>query len=220
MAIVIVQAGGDIAVDQIVHTTFYTWTQGQYGLFGISHRINTVSFGMNCGDYAEAMQTLFQPLFQPLIANPVKLLGARVGIQLPVNNYAAGVATSTSVGSGGANQVVLQQSGLVSFRSAVRGPAGRGRAYIPFPSTQALTAITGQPEAAYVSDLQVLANDMSASQNITAPSAGLNANISPVIFHRDFNTSTDIVTGIASDRWATQRRRGDFGRQNPDVIPL
>ena len=49
---------------------------------------------------------------------------------------------------------------------------------------------------------------------LTAGSGGNTATLIPVIFHRGNGTTTDITLCKPRPLWATQRRRGDFGRIN------
>jgi len=48
----------------------------------------------------------------------------------------------------------------------------------------------------------------------TVAAGGNDATLLPVVFHRATNTGNDITSYLVRPVWATQRRRGAYGRQN------
>jgi hypothetical protein len=107
-----------------------------------------------------------------------------------------------------------QVSGIITKRSSFTGRANRGRIYFPFPATQSLDT-DETPKAAYVTLIQAYADNIGALHSVT--SAGGSANLTPIIVNRTLSHLVVWEDSLARKRWATQRRRGDFGRTN--VLP-
>lgn len=130
----------------------------------------------------------------------------------------AGPYFSTGVGfAGGLAGDVLptQTAGLITKRTAVPGRRGRGRAYIPFP-TESYNDANGLPTNAYMTPAGALA--FSISQSVLVGTLIDGNYLDPVILHRDTGGTSDILATLARQKWATQRRRGSYGR--PNVSPF
>lgn len=108
-----------------------------------------------------------------------------------------------------------QISGVISLKTTLAGPAGRGRAYIPFPSTGSHETDT-TPDPTYIANLNVIAAEMAGNILVTEGAGTLN--LRGVVFHRLAGTSTDVNDAVSRNRWGTQRRRGDFGQ--PNISPV
>ncbi len=106
-----------------------------------------------------------------------------------------------------------QVTGLISLYSNVPGPGGRGRVYPGFPSSSQ-TQDDGTPDPAYVANLDALALLLKAGVTITN-GAGGSADLEAGIYGRANDSFTPITTHLSRTRWATQRRRSDFGAANP-----
>jgi len=220
MAISKVQDGGSIVAGEIYLATFYSWVDGQLGLTGVHYSAGPViGVAPTYGDMAYQLQTVNDSLFQAVMAVAADILGCRVTQVRPVvtPHPLAGVATSTSSGSGANPVMPTQVSGIISVKGPFASRKGVGRNYVAFPSTVEQDA-DGTPTAAYVSQLQTLANSLYSSINITG--AGGSCLMDPVTWTRATATANVVSSNTAKKLWATQKRRGDFGRQNPAVIPL
>lgn len=104
-----------------------------------------------------------------------------------------------------------QVSGLISLRTDFSGRRFRGRAYIPFPP-ETLSEADATPTAFYLAGLADIAQAMVEPLGVT--DGGSTETWLPVIFHRDSGTTDFITSAMVHDAWATQRRRGSFGRPN------
>jgi hypothetical protein len=135
-------------------------------------------------------------------------------IPIPVN---ANAGPGTVAG----NTLPGQVSGLISWKSAFSGPGYRGRVYIPFPGASASDA-NGKMVAAYQALLGALAADFNAGGT-----AGVGGNTSQVklALRTCLNPSrppgtaptyqfNQVVSFVEPLAFATQRRRGQFGRIN------
>lgn len=220
MAVVTVQAGGAISDGDIIRNNWYTWANDQYGIMGLSYRCESLIGGPRLGDVAWWLQNNAQVSMQDVIGIPALLLGSRCTIQSPIGTENAGVATSTSIGGLGSTLLPTQTTGIISFKTDVRGPAGRGRMYTAFPGNSASNTTTGLPNDVFVDNLQALASFLGVSQIATSEDSARSVLIRPVVFHRDTDAFALITGATARDYWGTQKRRGDLGRPNPQAIPL
>jgi hypothetical protein len=123
---------------------------------------------------------------------------------------------NTGVCTGGAHPLPQQVSGLVSFYSNVAGGTGRGRQYIPFPAVTDVDNVAPErPTAIYVGNLNGWAGLMIGPRT-WGYNGGLDTcTVAGVIWSRKANTFRYMTVGLARTIWATQRRRGDYGRPNP-----
>ncbi len=135
----------------------------------------------------------------------------RVANQLPLPVEAI-VNTNAGAGTGGAVSLPRQTSGLIDFRTEVAGPGGRGRWFMPFPATGA-NELNGKPTAAYVASLSDFALALRGITEITGGGAAV-IPVEFVLWSRKFATMRTITGSFGSTRWATQRKRGSFGRPN------
>lgn len=124
--------------------------------------------------------------------------------------------TGAGAGTGGAVPMPKQTCGIIRFQTDRPGPSGRGRWYTAFPP-QAGDSGGGTVAAAYATLLQAIATPASAGYSISV--GGRTALIVRVLVHGKNKAGIypppDGVTATAIDPyWATQKRRGSFGRFN------
>lgn len=167
-------------------------------------------------DVATYMDGQLSPLYGALINNHATYNGVQLTKIFP-NPPAVPVSSTvgSGVGVGGADALPLQVAGLLSLKTGFSGRAYRGRLYIPFPSQSGCNTQGGQG-IGYQTAAVNLALAYTAAPTITVGASSLK--ISPVIWHRSTATRTLVTSVGASPRWATQRRRGDYGRPNSSPI--
>lgn len=158
---------------------------------------------------------LFTPYIN-MISDESSYRGITLAVLLPSPKAPVIRANNTLIGLNGGDALPKQVSGLISLRSELVGRSGRGRVYIPFP-TEALNDVTGTPSAAYLTALDAVALVLGTVQS-NDQGSGDTVEMTPSIFHRATGTSTLVNGYILRPFWATQRRRGDFGRIN--TIPF
>jgi hypothetical protein len=124
---------------------------------------------------------------------------------------------NTGVGTGGAIAMAKQSAGLINFQTAFIGKKNRGRQYAPFPSTTHDQG-NGVPTNAYMVLLANLAADLRPASYFVAL-GGRTGFMLPVIWNPKVPGYTaKILTDSEKQRWATQKRRGDYGRINVSPI--
>lgn len=106
-----------------------------------------------------------------------------------------------------------QASGIATLRSAFPGRSKRGRIYLPFPAEDDNSA-DGTPTTAYLVRMRLLLDVLATSFTVVLAGGIGNVDLVPIIYQRGTGAQTNIVAYLDRDRWATQRRRSDFGALN------
>ncbi len=176
-------------------------------------------------DVATTLDALIAAQMKGLICNISTYKGVQAQICSPVLPFRAtyvaqGAIGNAGAGTAGANGLPPQTSGLISFQSALANVQNRGRFYIPFPA-QLDDSGGGAPTGGYVARANALAVNVAAG--LAPTTGGRTATLVRVLVHRLNKAglaipATPVISSNASTLWATQRRRGDFGRQNVSPI--
>lgn len=165
---------------------------------------------------ASQLSTRFHNLFKALMHTSAEFRG--VGVKRISPGAPTAEATNAldrGPGTRTGDPLPPQISGLLSLRTALAGPRNRGRMYLPFPGETDSTS-AGRPSATYVAALSAVADNLVPAFNLIV---GLQiVELQSVIRRRTPFVITDVTNILTRDRWATQRRRGDFGAQN--VLPV
>ena len=165
-------------------------------------------------DFANQWDTVMNFWLKNCLAADCLYYGASVQRVLPLPRTPLAFTTA-SQGAGLDAGVSLpnQVTGLVTFLTGSAGRAYRGRNYMPFPS-----ASEEQPEVpkvAYVAAVQNYGNAVVNFHTVAGMGAAL---VQHVIRHRSGSAPTNTTAALARRKWATQRRRGDYGR--PNSVPF
>jgi hypothetical protein len=146
------------------------------------------------------------------IADLAEVVGCRAQIVLPLPLFTAIQTTGAPTpGLGGAVGSARQVAGLISWRTALAGPGGRGRTYLPFVSASDMTGI-GLPTPEYVARATAFGTAIGNFKSVT--SGGGTATVAVCIRNLKKGTQTVITEGVIQTKWATQKRRGSYGRPN------
>lgn len=131
--------------------------------------------------------------------------GAPTGVYTSILGNAAGQAPGEDL-----PQVV---SGIITKRTGLPGRRNRGRVYLPFP-TETDNAAAGVPSVAYRAKLSQWATLLLEPMTITT-FGGSSLVLTPGVHHRVGNTTTIVTGWTAQPKWASQHRRGGYGKLNP-----
>jgi len=167
---------------------------------------------------------IFAALYKPALTDGAEYIGSdiqniTVGPPYPLQS---GTSANQGNGTGGTLPMGAQVSGLISTRTAMSGPAFRGRSYIPFPSADSTDATAPAfPNAAYSAQLQLIANAALGTVGYTI--GGGTVSVTWVIYHYQPAAlralPTPITAAFPTGSYATQKRRGNYGRLNPSPVP-
>jgi hypothetical protein len=171
-------------------------------------------------DVAVQTDTTMGMLMPLILNNNATYRGTQVQIvSNPPLTIAAESVAGAGPGTGGATSLPKQICGLISVITPLSGVRYRGRLYLPFPST-AMDVGDGKPTASYQLNAVNVGDAFFLVRNVST--AGRTATWNQVILHKPGKSAVPPPTIISSfdisGAWATQRRRGDFGRLNESPI--
>lgn len=159
-----------------------------------------------------------------LLANTASFRGVGVrDISTLPKQAASYSASGAGVGSAGAVCLPRQTAGLISVYDGLAGKGHRGRFYVPFPSaTDNMT--DGVPTVGYLARLVTLAPTLFTLFVVVG--AGGSTSVTPGLVHRFVNKvklpnptiTFPLVAPVPRSVWATQRRRGSYGRPNKSPV--
>lgn len=157
----------------------------------------------------------FCSLVRDCMTSKASYLGASAQKIFPIKENEGLWNISSGPGTKGATPLPTQTSGLASLRSEVTGRGKRGRMYVPFPATDAIDAgaAVDYPNAAYQTAVEAYSAPVLTPQTVTDGGNGV-VLVCVILNRRLPGDSPPVISRRASSRWATQRRRGDFGPQN------
>lgn len=119
------------------------------------------------------------------------------------------------VGTSVGDVLPRQACGIATLYTIRPGRRYRGRIYLPFPG-EGDNSADGTPTSAYLARVRDLMDVLAGTVVFVLPGAIGNVTLKPSILHRSAGTVDDVTHYQERDRWATQRRRGDFGKLNAD----
>jgi hypothetical protein len=176
-------------------------------------------------DVATTLDSIVENEYKVLMTGIAEYRGVQAQILNTIPPYLAFYAeqfTIANAGAGTAGTVALpgQVCGIGSYQTLQAGRAFRGRVYIPFPDVADDNG-GGSPTNSYITRLNLLVSSLSVGLSVAV--AGRTATLVRVLLHRKNKagttpTPTPILSFETTQGWATQRRRGSFGRQNRSPI--
>lgn len=194
--------------------------------------VNTVYYictGPNTGgvtdlDASQSLQVQFNPLYIALLNNNAEWRGVQVQIVRTPTLLPAFDNSNPLIGTAGPIALPKQTASLVQYQSNFAGRKYRGRIYLPFPATADM-ALDGAPTAGYLTRLLAIKSALEGTFFFTDLTGTKFIAVQQVIPHflkkgqvGPAESPTPVTTWTISSRWATQRRRGAFGRQNLSPI--
>lgn len=188
---------------------------GQAGL-NLIHWVCTTNTGAGGTDtqFAISLDALLAPLLKPMMPSIATYYGVGVQQIWPLPLTALNIsAAHTGVGSGGLAPVPPQVSGIITMNTGLAGRANRGRVYVPFPAAAFVDGTLTTPTGAYQILLTAVFNALATPITITV--GGGTSVMTPGVYHRTTHAVSAFTTGRVNPKWATQRRRGNYGRANP-----
>jgi len=204
-----------IPIGGIVKVITYCTIPGQVSTNSHKWQLVSLSSGATfpSSPFILAMDSSLAGLYTGLISSNSEYYGSQLYLLNPIGlpPRPDHVNVNNNPGTGGAGLLPSQTSGLVSLYSSTLGKIGQGRTYIPFPPP-GLNNADGTPEATYVTDLNALGAFLFANNIVI--DGGVTATFRPCLYRGGTDTPRFLESAVAHDAWATQRRRGAFGRLN------
>lgn len=170
--------------------------------------------GVAVQDMADLLSGIASFAYRSWLHNSASYLGCTLQVINVVPPVTAPFVSTNGAGVGNALGDLLprQVAGLIHIKGAVPGKHGRGRAYIPFGSS-IYNGNDGKLSGAGLAALDAVRVFLAADR--TFVDGALSTTIRTRLRNRATNDLTIVEEMKRDDRWATQRRRGSFGRTNP-----
>lgn len=203
-----------LSVADVCKVQIYTFDTTQIGINTFWYKVLAVgAIPSTDQDVATTFDAAVSTQMLRILNNNAEYRGIRVQIYLALTATPTFVdvisVAGAGAGTGGATSLAKQVAGITSWYTNQPRQAFRGRSYWPFPAAEHDTG-DGFPDAAYVVQINDLSNQI---KNYSNPSTGGRiATVQQVLFNRKTKGFTPIASYLARPLWATQRRRGSYGR--------
>lgn len=206
-----------LAVNDVLLVQLVTQDNEQTALNNFHFVVDTVgALAATDQDFANTLDSAVQAAVKPILNSGATYKGVVVQKIFPAPPYPSQFSTTgAGLGTGGATALPRQSAGFTKWITGMTGRHGHGRTYWPFPSTTD-NQVDGVPTAAYIAKLSTLSNVIFTFAALAA--GGRTATVSLVLWDRVGHLSTLVTTFALPTKFATQRRRGSFGRPNPSPI--
>lgn len=203
-----------IPIGAVVRYCCYSTIPGQTSVNRRDYQLTSLTGGVSVGSFTtlQTIDAAIRAVLQPLLANDATIYGAQMYLQTPTPPAPRPESNIDPIqGLAGDGLLPTQTAGLISLYSNDLGRSGQGRIYVPFPTVEDQAA-DGTPIASYVTRLGALNTQLVTP--IAVLDGAITATFSPVLYVPGGAPPKIIAYGIPRDAWATQRRRGSFGRVN------
>jgi len=203
-----------LANGDVIEVKFGCFCAGQAGI-NVTHWVITTPDGTkDLQDLALAFDNHFHADFKDCIASDATFYGVRAQIidplPLSVAEVSAAHIGTGNVGNGAA--LPTQVSSIITLTTLLAGRANRGRVYVPFPGNADNDPILNTPTNLHVAELDALMLKLTSTFSGDVAMGALV--LEPYLWHRATRTKTLVDDGVARQKWATQRRRGNYGQTN------
>lgn len=207
--------GPTVGVNELIQVTHWSRMADQAGLNIVHYKVTATSTtgGNALSRLAEAVVALSTGLsLRACMSAQATYQGFAIRTIKPTLSVEYLDANQAGVGDVAGDALPKQTSGFFRKKSDVAGRRKSGRCYIPFPAEDDSTA-AGMPSVDYQTRLATVA--ISLVSQLSWGDAGVAL---PVIYQRArpgvLYGSRTWTTYVVSGKWATQRRRGAFGKAN------
>lgn len=203
-----------MAVNDKFEIKTYSQLNDQIGI-NVRHMLITFETGggLTHTEIADGLSTQYASYIRAWLNEQANYIGMTLQLQ-NTPPFSAPVQTVLGSGAGfvAGDALPPQSAGLVHFKTLNSGQGGRGRMYLPFAS-ESFNATGGKLGLDAESLLQAIGLFWLGPRTVRVGTAAVD--LTGQLRKRTTNVYTPVIRAIADDRWATQRRRSGFGRQNP-----
>ena len=203
----------DLADNDLLELRILTYAGNQIGL-NIRHwRVGvTVAPGCTLAEAATEIDATLAVSYPPCMSVNAVYRGVGLKRLDPNPTTETQVVLSETPGTTAGDLMARQVTGIITLRSGLPGRANRGRMYVAFPSELDNDA-DGHPIPGYTARLDALGVLFEAP--LVVIGAAGTATLFPVVKHANSMVNDQEITeAVGRTKWATQRRRGDYGQGN------
>lgn len=200
---------------QVIEFKIGCYGSGQAGINVIHMKCISTALSPVSEDFmADSLDEALAPLYKTILHNTASYYGVSAQKVFPLPRTVLTVESDNSgVGTGGATPLPGQVSGIITKLTNLTGRANRGRMYLPFPPTAFNDTTANKPTAAYVDQLSLIGTLL--FNPITFGTGDDATTMQPVIYNTTTGATVNITGFRSNQKWATQRRRGNYGQPNP-----
>jgi len=202
-----------LTVGDILEVKSFAYGAGQLGINVLHWEFSQITAGtLSDGAASVAFSTALSAVMKPTLGAAYEWIGMTLRRVTPAPTPSIIQTADAGVGATPGDSLPRQMCGIGTKLTAVPGRAGRGRVYFPF-ATENDNEVDGEPEAGYRLRMDTA---MAFICSLFAPVIPVVTGVEfrPVIYNRLTATSIPITGWIVRHRWASQRRRGDYGQAN------
>lgn len=204
-----------IAVGDILQVRMQTFLVNQIGINCFNFWVTSVNATTppSLQTFSFMFNSTVNTLYKLCLCSPSSFLGHSIRRIYPTVTLPYLDNTDAGFGTGDVNPLPLQTAGIITWRTDYPRGSYRGRSYIPFPSETENNS-SGHPASLYVSKLQALGIALTTAFNDHTGNQ-----MQLVVWSRKLTTASGLVTSFTpNQKWSVQRRRGDYGRVNPNQL--
>jgi len=207
-----------IANNDYLEVTIFCVQGEQVGVNVVHFQVGSIVGTFTAEELADEYSNYVAAAYKAWLSDTANFQGVKLRLVgeegiMPAPVYSAG---GGGVGTGGA-LMPRQVAGLIRKRREAQGPSGRGRVYAPFPGLEDhdLGALSADGQTRLGAIRAVLFGN--PAPIALTPGASGACNFTPVMYTRASNTFSLVIRSEISSQFATQKRRGYFGR--PNALP-
>lgn len=206
------------AVGDTMELKFFCRQAEQIGMNIFHLVVNAVTGGTQTDqEIANALSLGFSVLYKQFMAADASYFGMQMArhvgtAYVPLTDSRSG----SGAGTAGGMSLPRQAAGLCKLTTGGPGRKNRGRFYMPFPSST-YDSSGGLVSAPGVALIQQMGDSIRGPFLQTVPPTPLqDITLQAIIYHRTLDTFTRVTGAVARAVFATQRRRGSYGKPNAD----
>lgn len=208
-------------IGDLIQARVVCYTPSQISINTIHlRRTNSIPVGTGASleELAITLDTAYAPRFKALMSSEAKYRG--VGCKVITSPQTIEYFTVANDGVGGLVSELLptQVTYVIQKRTVWGGRANIGRIFPGFPPQVAVDP-NGVMAAAFAATVDALAAEFNAGLPVFGVSGATgDTDFTYVLKHAGGTAFTDIDNFVGSDKFATQRRRGQYGKTN--ILPF
>lgn len=204
-------AAPPLALGNIIQTRVFCQQFGQVSINVQHWRVSAIAGSPALDLVPERWSALMAPRYKPMMSVTAAFSGVGASRLSPgLRSIEYYETDDAGPGTASGDPMPAQVAGMISVRTDNAGRRNRGRNYIPFPST-VFASNDESPDAGYMAFLLDV-SDQSLTMAIS--DGGDTATLTRIIYPGPGLGNWDVTASTPRDKWATQRRRGDYGQLN------
>lgn len=202
--------------DLVLEVTMFSEHEEQLGV-NVLHYVTSATSGIfPSTTLAAAFSGRFATTMKAWLTDGAFYKGVKLRTLTAVGGILPGPDFSSSGNGAGTGGGLLprQLAGLIAKRINAQGPHARGRVFIPFPGADMME--TGALSAAGRTNLEAIAVQLfgTIAAGFTLTAGGVSVYVTPLLKISGIANGTVLYSYTRSAEFATQRRRGFYGRPN------